>query len=113
MPYHTHDANKKFLISRETASKIRDGWNDRRGQGHKYAEEKGHSCVVVRNCDEDDALILSELFFERFSIRSCCHYDHASSVLSLYCGDAGVHSSLDATVEGIVRGFFAGKNRVQ
>jgi len=103
------DANSIIVLSNEEIAEIRTGWRNRRGQGGDRVRELGHWCVIVENCGEEDALILSELFYqESFCVRSCCFYNKRMRILSLYCGDAGSNAEyVRLQTEAMVIGYFA------
>ena len=93
-------------LTTKEITEIKKGWLDKEGQGNKEAEKKKLFCVVVR-CDEQDALMLSALFYRSFALRSCCYY--GNNELSLYCGDAGYSSNLEDKITMMVQGYLAGK----
>lgn len=70
-----------------TAEETMAAWDDEKGQSNRDARERRQPSVSLK-CDLLDAILLSMVFHGRFAIETCCHYDRATGVLCMYCGDA-------------------------
>lgn len=93
------------MFTRYLPEEIRAAWQDKKGQGHRQAVQRGRDCVVVKINDEN-AVVLAALFIRCvFAIPTCTHYN--GKTLSLYCGDSGsgVKACL-AHARGLVQGYF-------
>ena len=99
---------RPIQLSSRCVAKIRAGWADTRGQGNNEARSMGADCVITKNCSESDALVISEMFYHNFRMRSCCSY--RDGTLSLVCGEAGSDAeTLVSEVKGFITGYFSAK----
>ena len=97
-------------LSRRQIVEIKRGWADTQGQGNTRAHAMGADCVIIKNCNESDAMILSEVFYSNFRMRSCCWYDNGT--LSLNCNEAGLDAeTLVSETEGFIKGYFTAKSK--
>lgn len=98
---------------RHTEEETKIAWSKRQQQGNKQAREKGSWCIIVR-CDEEGAIMMSQMFHELFAIESCCYYGKEEKELSMYCGDAGsgANKLVKKVMEEIARPYERGRKEI-
>lgn len=96
------------LTAKQTVN-IKSGWADSQGPGNLQAREMGPHCVVVENCSEEDALLLSVNFCRYYYTPSSCWYSYSARVFSMYCGyrmNSEMEEEFQRTIQQMVRNYF-------
>lgn len=97
---------------------VREGWRGsyshtgfpRYRNPNAHAQDMGPDCIIVAPCEEQDALVLSQLFYELCGdMRDACWYNGA--VLSMYCGHTVDRRSLREKIRAMVHGYYAALKR--